>query len=185
MFSLQPSLDVMLCGIALLNMYSNHWFICTTFSYSGHDWPFLYLWSFSIFNLFMFMFFLLLLLFQNKGRMFFWNVGTPCCTTLHHMCRNYFSTDCCKDLKSRKAESCGRNSRCCLYNYIFEFIQIPPSVCMAKHFNPYPTAFPYGNGMVLHFYQQQESSTTKTVHKVINRGLKAYVQSPHTGENFH
>ena len=42
-------------------------------------------------------------------------------------------------------------------------------------FNPYTTAFPYGNGMVLHFYQQQESSTTKTVHKVINRGLKAYV----------
>ena len=51
--------------------------------------------------------------------------------------------------------------------------------------NPYPTAFPYGNGMVLHLYQQQESSTTKTVHKVINKGLKAYVQSPHTGENFH
>ena len=41
--------------------------------------------------------------------------------------------------------------------------------------NPYPTAFPYGNGMVLHFYQQQESSTTKTVHKVINKGLKAYI----------
>ena len=41
--------------------------------------------------------------------------------------------------------------------------------------NPYPTAFPYGNGMVLHFYQQQESSTTKTAHKVINKGLKAYV----------
>ena len=41
--------------------------------------------------------------------------------------------------------------------------------------NPYPTAFPYGNGMVLYFYQQQESSTTKTVHKVINKGLKAYV----------
>ena len=41
--------------------------------------------------------------------------------------------------------------------------------------NPYPTAFPYGNGMVLHFYQQQESSTTKTVHKVINNRLKAYV----------
>ena len=41
--------------------------------------------------------------------------------------------------------------------------------------NPYPTAFPYGNGMVLHFYQQQESSTTKTVHKIINKGLKAYV----------
>ena len=41
--------------------------------------------------------------------------------------------------------------------------------------NPYPTAFPYGNGMFLHFYQQQESSTTKTVHKVINKGLKTYV----------
>ena len=41
--------------------------------------------------------------------------------------------------------------------------------------NPYPTAFPYRNGMVLHFYQQQESSTTKTVHKVINKGLKTYV----------
>ena len=41
--------------------------------------------------------------------------------------------------------------------------------------NSYPTAFPYGNGMVLHFYQQQESSTTKTVHIVINRGLKTYV----------
>ena len=45
----------------------------------------------------------------------------------------------------------------------------------ANKINPYPTAFPYGNGMVLHFYQQQESSTTKTVHKVINRGLKTYV----------
>ena len=46
---------------------------------------------------------------------------------------------------------------------------------LIENINPYPTAFPYGNGMVLHFYQQQESSTTKTVHKVINRGLKAYV----------
>ena len=46
-----------------------------------------------------------------------------------------------------------------------------PGMCI----NPYPTAFPYGNGMVLHFYQQQESSTTKTVHKVINKGLKTYV----------
>ena len=46
---------------------------------------------------------------------------------------------------------------------------------IVSHINPYPTAFPYGNGMVLHFYQQQESSTTKTVHKVINKRLKAYV----------
>ena len=51
--------------------------------------------------------------------------------------------------------------------------------------NPYPTAFPYGNGMVLHFYQQQEGSTTKTVHEVINKGLKTYVYSLHTSENFH
>ena len=54
----------------------------------------------------------------------------------------------------------------------------PPQVIYEKldhYFNPYPTAFPYGNGMVLHFYQQQESSTTKTVHKVINKGLKTYV----------
>ena len=48
-------------------------------------------------------------------------------------------------------------------------------VAVVSVINPYPTVFPYGNGMVLHFYQQQESSTTKTVHKVINRGLKAYV----------
>ena len=46
---------------------------------------------------------------------------------------------------------------------------------IVSNFIPYPTAFPYGNGMVLHFYQQQESSTTKTVHKVINKGLKTYV----------
>ena len=47
--------------------------------------------------------------------------------------------------------------------------------CLTFSIIPYPTAFPYGNGMVLHFYQQQESSTTKTVHKVINKGLKTYV----------
>ena len=49
------------------------------------------------------------------------------------------------------------------------------SIKVHTTFNPYPTAFLYGNGMVLHFYQQQESSTTKTVHKVINKRLKAYV----------
>ena len=48
-------------------------------------------------------------------------------------------------------------------------------LCCDLCINPYPTAFPYGNSMVLHFYQQQESSTTKTVHRVINKGLKAYV----------
>ena len=49
------------------------------------------------------------------------------------------------------------------------------TVSFNTSFNLYPTAFPYGNGMVLHFYQQQESSTTKTVHNVINKGLKTYV----------
>ena len=58
-----------------------------------------------------------------------------------------------------------------------------PSAAMAQvqyssdvnQVNPYPTAFPYAIGMVLHFYEQRESSTTKTVHKVINKGLKSYV----------
>ena len=53
-------------------------------------------------------------------------------------------------------------------------LQLPISYSVIE-INPYPTAFPYGNGMVLHFYQQQESSTSKTVHKVINKGLKTYV----------
>ena len=60
------------------------------------------------------------------------------------------------------------------WNSIFEYFS---KICQedSSLINPYPTAFPYGNGMVLHFYQQQESSTTKTVHKVINKGLKTYV----------
>ena len=59
----------------------------------------------------------------------------------------------------------------CSYNY-YRFYN---DNCDNININPYPTAFPYGNGMVLHFYQQQESSTIKTVHKVINKGLKTYV----------
>ena len=54
-------------------------------------------------------------------------------------------------------------------------LNVKPKPVYLFQFNPYPTAFPYGNGMVLHFYQQQESSTTKTVHKVIIKGLKTYV----------
>ena len=61
-----------------------------------------------------------------------------------------------------------------LHFYVIGRSVLPLDVDRAS-FIPYPTAFPYGNGMVLHFYQQQESSTTKTVHKVINKGLKAYV----------
>ena len=65
--------------------------------------------------------------------------------------------------------------RCCATNRKVAG-SIPDGVIGIFHWhNPYPTAFPYGNGMVLHFYQQQESSTTKTVHKVINKGLKMYV----------
>ena len=62
------------------------------------------------------------------------------------------------------------------FKWITEDCYISDSVSVITFmYSPYPTAFPYGNGMVLHFYQQQESSTTKTVHKVINKGLKAYV----------
>ena len=60
----------------------------------------------------------------------------------------------------------------------WEFFKIPLELSVGMllfTIIPYPTAFPYGNGMVLHFYQQQESSTTKTVHRVINKGLKMYV----------
>ena len=61
-----------------------------------------------------------------------------------------------------------------LSNGQFRYLAMCLAVLSCK-LNPYPTAFPYENGMVLHFYQQQESSTTKTVHKVINKGLKTYV----------
>ena len=63
----------------------------------------------------------------------------------------------------------------CLNFYACLVLLTPVFIITSEYFNPYPTAFPYGNGMVLHFYQQQESSTTKTVHKVINKGLKTYV----------
>ena len=63
-----------------------------------------------------------------------------------------------------------------LTDWALEHIEVNKQNLFSFYFiNPYPTAFPYGNGMVLHFYQQQESSTTKTVHKVINKGLKVYV----------
>ena len=63
---------------------------------------------------------------------------------------------------------CHLNSKCRLRD-------LGGCLLVVVQINPYPTAFPYGNGMVLHFYHQQESSTTKTVHKVINKGLKTYV----------
>ena len=58
---------------------------------------------------------------------------------------------------------------------VTNFYVVPDSDSGTWYIIPYPTAFPYGNGMLLHFYQQQESSTTKTVHKVINKRLKTYV----------
>jgi len=63
---------------------------------------------------------------QNKDRMFLWNVGIPCCTTLHHVCRNSSSTNCCEDVKSHKAESCGRNSQCYLFIYILSLYNYLP-----------------------------------------------------------
>ena len=60
------------------------------------------------------------------------------------------------------------------YNEESDFRQVVYTL-VSYDVNPYPTAFPYGNGMVLHFYQQQECSTTKTVHTVINKRLKTYV----------
>ena len=67
---------------------------------------------------------------------------------------------------------CRNESLCAIGNLAFVLRSAQNAY---SDFNPYPTAFPYGNDMVLHFYQQQESSTTKTVHKVINKGLKTYV----------
>ena len=63
--------------------------------------------------------------------------------------------------------------RCTLKFKLYIHEKVLLQYCL--YINTYPTAFPYGNGTVLHFYQQQESSTTKTVHKVINKGLKSYV----------
>ena len=62
-----------------------------------------------------------------------------------------------------------------LYHFCIFYVWNWAALLLHVNVNPYPTAFPYGNGMVLHFYQQQESSTTKTVHRVINKGLKTYV----------
>ena len=80
------------------------------------------------------------------------------------------------------SDTSGKGTRFLIFKLAFEvssFYSVGLArrhICKLRmYFNPYPTAFPYGNGMVLHFYQQQESSTTKTVHKVINKGLKAYV----------
>ena len=69
------------------------------------------------------------------------------------------------------------NSLCDAYCslLVHTYKRIHADYCEQMLFNPYPTAFPYGNGMVLHFYQQQESTPTKTIHKVINKGLKTYV----------
>jgi hypothetical protein len=68
---------------------------------------------------------------------------------------------------------------CMSYKCIFTILQQSWETQMMqmkyKLINSYPTTFPYVNGTVPHFYQQLESSTTKTVHKVINKGLKTYV----------
>jgi len=92
----------------------------------------------------------------------------------------YFSNNCLTSAKCLNFHLA--NTRVYMHTYevvLSDFFQLLRA--MAKLYlteiinNPYPTAFPYGNGMVLHFYQQQENSTTKTVHKVINKRLKTYV----------
>ena len=86
---------------------------------------------------------------------------------LHSLSLRYTETSC-------NGWHCEHQAFCnaLLVHYIFKYLQLNN---LLVPINPYRTAFPYGNGMVLHFYQQQESSTTKTVHKVINKGLKTYV----------
>ena len=81
-------------------------------------------------------------------------------TTVESNCRNM-------SLGKNKINESTKFVLCCVDWIAIELSSLP--------INPYRTAFPYGNGMVLHFYQQQDSSTTKTVHKVINKGLKTYV----------
>ena len=92
----------------------------------------------------------------------FWSVDTKAQGILYDIQRAVYIVG--NEIR-KKANSASSNVSCCPVSYSKFNWKI----------NPYPTAFPYGNGMVLHFYEQQESSTTKTVHKVINKGLKTYV----------
>ena len=78
----------------------------------------------------------------------------------------YLTSSCCLQLLAHLWQ---------LNDQLFTFLHYIEPVVQNLVVIPYPTAFPYGNGTVLHFYQQQESSTNKTVHKVINKGLKTYV----------
>ena len=99
-----------------------------------------------------------------------WSVGIIFQDILSIACYHTWSRDCIYvSVWLKVSNNTTAVTVCCRrYSVHYGFIHYDNS-------NPYPTAFPYGNGMVLHFYQQQESSTTKTVHKVINKGLKTYV----------
>ena len=108
----------------------------------------------------------------------FWKVPRLCPFFL--LVRATFRTMCiehwCNDKARGIPVSAQKNLSQCLLVHHKPHVDWPKILKSNFHtINPYPTAFPYGNGMVLHFYQQQESSTTKTVHKVINKGLKTYV----------
>ena len=51
----------------------------------------------------------------------------------------------------------------------------PVKVCILGLINPYPTAFPYGNGMVLHFYtstSNKRAAQPKLYTKSLTRDLK-------------
>jgi hypothetical protein len=49
-----------------------------------------------------------------------------------------------------KYVSCNGKSVCCVCVFTFNSVENYEDL---KSYIPYPTAFPYGNGMVLHFYQ--------------------------------
>ena len=98
---------------------------------------------------------------------FYWKSGQCVCCHATYLYKKISCSSTWISLFSNKKNSASLS--------IYKVVQIWPGLIFFCSHNPYPTAFPYGNGMVLHFYQQQESSTTKTVHKVINKGLKTYV----------
>ena len=95
----------------------------------------------------------------------------------HHFQNSSTFCKCTATFRTHCRYACNSVERLCFFNRFWGILACPVGAneIVCDMYNPYPTAFPYGNGMVLHFYQQQESSTTKTVHKVINKGLKTYV----------
>ena len=115
--------------------------------------------------------------YSKKLRVLYTNTCKPCDKTFLSVILDKMQICLCAVLLCWTDWNCCPLNTCCspvthIHTRSFYFSRV---IAVPLKVNPYPTAFPYGNGMVLHFYQQQESSTTKTVHKVINKGLKTYV----------